>query len=145
MGTAMIFVSLATQTMGTLRNEQLGNATGIFNLMRNLGGSLGIAAMTTFLARWTQAHRAVLVSHLTPYDPAYQRWQALARAGLASRVGEAAAGPKALALLNRTLDQQAQLLAFMDIFRMASLLSLLALPLVLLFTRARSGRGPAAH
>ena len=143
--TAMIFVSLATQTMGTLRNEQLGNATGIFNLMRNLGGSLGIAAMTTFLARWTQVHRAVLVSHLTPYDPAYQRWQALARAGLTARVGEAAAGPKTLALLNRTLDQQAQLLAFLDIFRVASFLSLAALPLVLLFTRAQGGRGPAAH
>ena len=143
--TAMIFVSLATQTMGTLRNEQLGNATGIFNLMRNIGGSIGIAGMTTFLARGTQVHRVALVTHLTPYDPAYQQWQALAQAGLATRVGEQAAGPKTLGLLSQIVGQQAQLLAFMDNFRVVAILSLLALPLVLLFRRARGGRAPAAH
>ena len=143
--TAMIFVSLATQTMGTLRNEQIGNATGIFNLMRNIGGSIGIAGMTTFLARWTQVHRAVLVTHLTPYDPAYQQWQATAQAGLATRVGEQAAGPKTLGVLSQIVGQQAQLLAFMDNFRVVAFLSLVALPLVLLFRRARGGRAPAAH
>jgi DHA2 family multidrug resistance protein len=143
--TAMIFVSLATQTMGTLRNEQMGNATGIFNLMRNIGGSIGIAGMTTFLARWSQVHRAVLVTHLTPYDPAYQQWQALAQAGLAIRVGEQAAGPKTLGLLSQVVGQQAQLLAFLDNFRVVAFLSFLAVPLVLLFRRARGGRAPAAH
>ena len=143
--TALIFVSLATQTMGTLRNEQMGNATGIFNLMRNIGGSIGIAAMTTFLARWTQVHRAVLVTHITPYDSSYQQWQALAQAGLATRVGEQAAGPKTLGLLSQIVGQQAQLLAFMDNFRVVAFLSLLALPLVLLFRRTRGGRAPAAH
>jgi DHA2 family multidrug resistance protein len=141
-GTAMIFVSLATTTMGTLRNEQMGNATGIFNLMRNIGGSIGIAGMATFLDRWAQSHQAILVSHLTPYDPAYQQWLNTAQSGLKTQVGGVAAGPKALGLLYNVLGQQARLLAYMDNFWVISCLSLLAVPLVLLFkkTGARSAQ-----
>jgi DHA2 family multidrug resistance protein len=133
--------------MGRLKNEQLGNAAGIFNLMRNVGGSIGIAAVATFLARWTQVHQANLVTHLTPYDPAYQRWLATARSGLGTRVGQLAAGPKSIALLYNVLGQQARLLAFMDIFRLVSILALLAIPLVLLFKKTptrRSGRSASS-
>lgn len=143
--TALVFVSLATTTMGTLRNEQMGNAAGLFNLMRNIGGSIGIAGMATFLDRWTQSHQAVLVSHLTPYDPAYQRWLSAAQAGLAARVGGVAAGPKALGLLHNVLGQQARLLAYVDNFRLVAFLSLLAVPLILLFKRAKARSAPAAH
>lgn len=144
-GTAMIFVALATTTMGTLRNEQMGNATGIFNLMRNIGGSMGIAAVTTFLARWAQVHQAALVSHLTPYDPAYREWLSAARAGLAGRVGEAAAGPKALGVLSNTLRLQAQLLAFMDNFQLIAVLCVLGIPLALLFRRVAARPPVAGH
>ncbi len=144
-GAALIFVSLATTAMGRLKNEQLGNAAGIFNLMRNIGGSVGIAVVTTFLARWTQTHQAILVSHLTPYDPAYQRWLAAARGGLATRVGPVDAGQKSLALLYRVLGEQARLLAFMDIFRIVSVFALLAAPLVLLFQKTSTRPRPAAH
>jgi DHA2 family multidrug resistance protein len=143
--TALIFVSLATTTMGTLRNEQMGNATGIFNLMRNIGGSIGIAGMATFLDRWTQSHQAILVSHLTPYDPAYQRWLSAAQAGLKTQVGDIAARPKALGLLYNVLGQQARLLAFMDNFRVVSYLSLLAVPVILLFRKAKGRTAPPAH
>ena len=143
-GTAMIFVSLATTTMGTLRNEQMGNATGIFNLMRNIGGSIGIAGMATFLDRWAQSHQAILVSHLTPYDPAYQQWLNAAQAGLKAQVGGVAAGPKALGLLYNVLGQQARLLAYMDNFRVISYLSLLAVPLALLFKKAKGRPAPSA-
>jgi DHA2 family multidrug resistance protein len=139
---SMIFVTLATTTMWTLRNEQMGTAASIFNLMRNIGGSLGIAGMTTFLARGAQAHQAILVSHLTPYDPAYQRWLQTAQAGLASKVGEQAARPKALGLLYGVLLQQAQLLSFMDIFRVLAILCLLGVPLAFLFQRAGARTGP---
>ena len=145
--TPMVFVPLTTATMGTLRNEQMGNAAGIFNLMRNIGGSIGIAAVATFLSRWTQSHQAVLISHLTPYDPAYRQWLGTAKKALVPRVGEAAAGPMALGLLHNTLGQQARLLAFMDNFRIVSFLALLAVPLVLFFrkTKPRSGAGPGAR
>lgn len=144
-GTALVFVSLATTTMGAVPNEQMGNAAGIFNLMRNVGGSIGIAAAATFLARWTQAHQAILVSHLTPYDPAYQRWLKDAQAGLKTRVGDTAAGPKAIGVLYNVLTQQSRLLAFMDNFRVITFLCLLALPLVLLFKKTRARMTPAAH
>ena len=62
-----VFVPLTTMAMGTLSNEQIGNASGIYNLMRNTGGSIGIAMMTTFLARGAQSHQATMVSHMTPY------------------------------------------------------------------------------
>ena len=135
--TPLIFVPLTIMTMGTLRNEQLANATGIFNLMRNTGASIGIAAMTTLLARGAQAHQAVLVSHLTPYDPAYQQWLGTARTGLAPQLGSVATGPAALALLYRTLVRQATLLAFLDNFQKIAVLSLCCIPIVLLFRRVR--------
>jgi len=146
-GTAMVFVTLSTTTMGLLRNEQLGNAAGIFNLMRNIGGSVGIAAVATFLSRWSQSHQAVLISHLTPYDPAYQQWLGTEAKALAPRVGEAAAGSTALGILQNSLGQQARLLAFMDNFRIVSILTLMAVPLVLLFkkSRPRSGPAPGGH
>ena len=104
-----------------------------------------IAGMATFLDRWTQSHQAVLVSHLTPYDPAYHQWLNTAQAGLKTQVGEIAAGPKALGLLYRVLGQQARLLAYMDNFRVVSYLTLLAVPLVLLFKKPKARKVPAAH
>src|SRR5207244_11167242 len=56
--TGLIFVPLSTTTLGRLRNEQMGNATGIYNLMRNIGGSVGISLVTTLLARAAQVHRS---------------------------------------------------------------------------------------
>ena len=142
-GAALVFASLATTTMGRLKNEQMGNAAGIFNLMRNIGGSVGIAAVATFLARWSQVHQAILVSHLTPYDPAYQRWLSAAQSGLATRVGKLAAEPKSIGLLYAALGQQARLLAFMDIFRVTALLALLVAPLAFLFKRIPTRKAPS--
>src|SRR6476660_8325528 len=73
-GFAMGFVlaPLTTMSMATLPQEQIRNASGIYNLMRNTGGSIGIAIMTTLLARNAQVHQAVLTTHTSEYDPAYQ-------------------------------------------------------------------------
>jgi DHA2 family multidrug resistance protein len=144
-GAALVFASLATTTMGRLKNEQMGNAAGIFNLMRNIGGSIGIAAVATFLARWSQVHQGILVSHLTPYDPAYQRWLATTRAALVTGVGALDADPKSLGLLYGVLGQQARLMAFMDIFQVTSILALLAVPLVLLFKKTPTGKAPSGQ
>src|SRR6185312_12968383 len=77
-GVGLIFVPLTTLAMGTLRNEQIGNASGIYNLCRNLGGSIGISLVTTLIERGSQSHQAILVSHMTPYEPAFQqRFRAL--------------------------------------------------------------------
>ena len=65
-----VFVPVDDRRDGHLPNEQMGNATGIFNLMRNIGGSFGISLATTLVARGTQAHQAMMVGHLTPLRPA---------------------------------------------------------------------------
>src|SRR5262249_22255304 len=107
---------------------------------------IGIAAVTTLLTRGTQAHQARLVTHLTPYDPTYQRWLDDAQAHLAPQVGPASAASAALGLLYRTLVRQATLLSFLDTFRLLALLALACLPLVFLFRRVRSRPTPApAH
>src|SRR5712671_4695609 len=85
-----IFVPLTTMALGTLSNEQMGNASGVFNLMRNSGGSIGIATVTTLLARGAQAHQAAMVSHLTPYDPAFQQRVQALTGTLSTQAGSAA-------------------------------------------------------
>ena len=94
-----IFVPLTTATMGSLSNEQMGNGAGIFNLMRNIGGSVGISMATTMVARGTQSHQAQMVAHLTPYDFPYQQQlsamvgaRAPGRSGRCPPTGRAAVG-----------------------------------------------------
>ncbi len=65
---AFLFVPLMATSMSGIAKEKMGNATSIYNLMRNIGGSFGIATMTTFLARREQVHQNQLISHITPMD-----------------------------------------------------------------------------
>jgi MFS transporter, DHA2 family, multidrug resistance protein len=145
-GVAMgfIFVPLTTLAVGELRNEQIANATGIYNLMRNLGGSAGIAMVTTFLARGSQAHQAALVRNVTPYDPETQQWLAGVTAALSAQSGPDVAADQAQQLLYRIVQQQAMLLAFVDNFRLLSLLCLGCIVLVWLFRKPPTGAPPAA-
>ena len=132
-----IFVPLTTMALGTLSNEQMGNASGVFNLMRNTGGSVGIAAVTTMLARGAQVHQAMMVSHLTPYDPAVQQ-----RVG--AMVARGASTQQAYAGIYGTLVRQATVLSYIDIFRVLSFLCLLCIPATLLFERVKRKSGAVA-
>ena len=131
---------------GTLSNEQMGNATGIFNLMRNIGGSFGIAAVTTMLARGAQTHQAAMVSHLTPYDPVFQQRLHELAAAFAARGNPLTASQQAYGAVYETLVGQATLLAYIDNFRLLAFLCLLCVPAALLFRRVMAGRqAPAMH
>src|SRR6266542_6909528 len=68
----MLFVPLTTVTMDQIPRERMGNATSLFNLMRNIGGSVGIATTGTMLARNNQSTTSLLGANVTPYDPASQ-------------------------------------------------------------------------
>ena len=139
-----IFVPLTTLTTGTLRNEEIGNATGIYNLMRNIGGGIGISAVTTMLARSAQIHQASMVSHLTPYDPAFQQRLEQLRSALATQMSPWAAEQQAYAIIYGTLVRQASALSFIDTFRLLGLLCLLCVLLVFFFKRVKARGGPAA-
>jgi len=141
----LVFIAMSTTSMGTLRNEQMGNATGIYNLMRNTGASIGIAAMTTLLARGAQVHQVELMAHVTPFDPAYRLWLDRTTQDLAPRLGAVDAGTAALGLLYDTVVRQATLLAYLDNFRRISVLAILCVPLVFLFRKGRVRRGEPVH
>jgi DHA2 family multidrug resistance protein len=139
-----IFVPLTTMAMGNLENRQIGGATGIYNLMRNLGGSVGIAAATTLLARNTQRHQAILVQHVTPYDPAYQERLADLTSALAAQLGPGAASEQAQQVIYQMIQRQAALLSFIDNFHLIALLCLACVPLVFLFRKVRASKAPVA-
>ena len=122
-GIAMSFVPLATATMGLLRKEEMGNASGLFNLMRNLGGSIGISLATTLQQRGTLAHQALLTKDLTPGSPVYQGALQSAQAYLSTGVDAAQAHLMAPGLIYQSLLQQANLFAYVDVFRQLALVS----------------------
>ena len=140
---SFIFTPLTTAAVGHLRQDQMGNATGIYNLMRNLGGSVGIALVSTLIVRRAQVHQALMVTHLTPFDPAYVHRLAAAAGALAPTSGPVLAHQQALRLIYNTLQNQATLWAFVENFRLFGLLCLACLPLVLLFKRVQ--RQPAGR
>jgi DHA2 family multidrug resistance protein len=141
-----IFVPLTVMATGTLTNEQIGNATGIFSLMRNLGGSIGIAGVTTMLARGAQVHQAAMVSHLTPYDMAFQQRLHELAAMFAAAGDPGTATRQAYAAVYESVFGQATLLAYLDNFRLLAFLCLLCVPAVLLFKRVNTGKQmPAVH
>ncbi len=143
--TGLIFVPLSTTTMAGTSRERMGAATGIYNLMRNIGAGIGISTMTTLLARGSQAHQATLTRHLTPYDPAYREWLATAERFFATHSDPVLASKQALAMLYQVLVRQASLLAFLDNFRLISIVAILCLPLVIFFRRTRVRRVIATH
>src|SRR5205085_11447873 len=137
-----------TMAMGTLPNEQMGNASGVYNLMRNTGGSIGIAAMSTLLSRGAQVHQAAIASHLTPYDPAFQERMRQFGGAMGATGGGLGGGggmppPQALASVYGTVLRQAMVLSFLDNFRLLAFLCLLCIPAALLFKRVRARGGPS--
>ncbi len=144
MGLAMglIFVPLATLTMAGLPNEQMGNATGIFNLMRNIGGSFGISIVTTMLARRAQEHQTYISAHINPYNPVFERYFTALKALFASHADSAHAGHTALVSIYGLAVQQATLLAYMDDFRFLAFCSLLCVPAALALKRLSLRKGP---
>ena len=111
-----IFVPLTTSTMGHLRQAQMANATGLFNLMRNIGGSIGIAFVATFLDRDAQVHQAMMVSHMTPYDPAFVSRVASTKAFMAGHADMVTAAAQTWQMMGNTLHDQARLWAFVAFF-----------------------------
>jgi DHA2 family multidrug resistance protein len=137
-------VPLTTTTMSQLSQQQIGNASGLYNLVRNLGGSVGIAFVTTALARGAQAHQALMVGHLTPTDPAFSRTLAATQNVFAQTHDAGTAKTMAYATIYNTLDQQAHLWAFVDVFLLFGFLALGGIPMILLFKKVKAQSKPSA-
>lgn len=143
----LLFVPLTTVTMAAIRREEMGNATSIFNLMRNIGGSFGIAAVTTLSARFQQKHTNYLSANVTPYS---ERSNALLQ-GLQNRMQQRGAGPveslrQGYIVLEGMIQRQAAILSYIDVFLILCLVFLAIVPLIFLMRRPPKGQAAvAAH
>jgi DHA2 family multidrug resistance protein len=146
-GMAMVFVPLTTATMDRIAREEMGNATSMFNLMRNLGGSFGIAASTTYLFRRQQINTELLGAHVTAFDP---HVRAMARGIQANMVAHgsdpATALERAYGAIWGTVQRQASMVSFVDTFLVLSVVFVLMLPLLMVMKKPRyQTRGGAMH
>jgi DHA2 family multidrug resistance protein len=144
-GMGFIFVPLTTLSVSTLPNDQIGNATGIQNLMRNVGGSVGISWLSTMLARYAQAHQAFMVGHVSSLDPAYKAQLGVWQKVFASNFGPVDALQRAQAYIYNTLVQQTNYWAYVNAFYMVMWACALCLVGAGLFQNVKSSRTVAMH
>ncbi|HEY9225518.1 MAG TPA: DHA2 family efflux MFS transporter permease subunit, partial [Gemmatimonadaceae bacterium] len=142
-GLGLIFVPLTGATMAEMKDHELAQGTGMFNLTRQLGGSLGIAIMATMLSRFTAQKKALLTEHVTTMDPlSLGRLDQLTHGLIARGVNPVAAKTQALLVLDNQIRAQASVLAFSRIYILSGLILLASLPLLFLFKTGK-GRGSA--
>jgi len=137
-GGGFVFVPLTTLAMGRLRKEEMGNAAGIYNLVRNIGGSIGIAALTANQVRGAQMHQSYMGANLNASNPVVQNAiQGLVARFQAGGADAVLAHREAMGAMYGSLQQQAAVLAYADNFRLLGYLALGSIPLVLLMARPR--------
>jgi DHA2 family multidrug resistance protein len=136
-GTVMMFLPLSMAALGTIPKKDVAAATGLYNLTRQLGGSIGIAILTTLLASRTAFHRAILVEKLSAIDPAVQARVATLTAAFAGKGGDA--HQRALGVLDGSVNLQASVMSFADTFMLTAWLFLGAMPLLLVLRPPQKG------
>ena len=144
-GSGMVFVPLSTVTVAGLSNQEMGNATGLYNLLRNVGGSIGISITDTILTRHSQLHQANLVQDLTPSSRIYQEQLSQGISQLGPKIGTAMAGAGTLGRIYSSLNVQALLLSYVDDFRYLALASFACLPVVFMLRKAVRRKGAVMH
>lgn len=133
LGTVMMFLPLSLATLGDLPKRDVAAGSGFYNLTRQMGSSIGIALITTALAHREAVHRAVLVEHVNPANPALNaRMQLLTGAFSQHSADPVAIHQQSLSLLDRMVNAQSLLLSFADVFWYVAAAFLLTLPLLLL-------------
>jgi DHA2 family multidrug resistance protein len=144
LGMAFLFTPINVMAFYFIPKEKMNNATGLINLARNIGGSVGIANVTTMLARRAQVHQSSLVSHLTPLDPAYQASLSGASHFLMSQGSNPVqAMNQAHGLIYGNLVRQANMLAYVDSFWLLGLTFLAMIPFMSLMKKIDTRRPPA--
>lgn len=138
-GLGLMFVPLTTLTLGDLPTREIPAGTGLYNFFRQLGGSLGIAAIATLLARYTSQFRALLAEHLVAGAPeATARVEALAHSFVLQGADSFTARERALSLLDRQVAAQASVIAYSRIYLLSALLVLALIPLLALVRPSRT-------
>jgi len=140
-GISFIFIPLTTAAFMTLKNEQIGNATGLFNLMRNIGGGIGTSLVSTMLSRNAQKHQAYMVDHLNSCSAVFQEKLNIMSNYLSMNMDSVTASLKANKMMYLNLLRQTNLFSFVDNFKMFGIISLFVIPSVLVFKELKSVSG----
>lgn len=143
LGLGMIFVPLSTTTLAAIPRPEMGNATGMYNLLRNIGGSVGIAMSATLVARFSQHYESSLVAHVQPTNPLFQhKLTTLTQTVMARGVPPSEAEQTALALIYQMVKRQAGMLSYNHMFWIIGIAFLAVIP-CLLFLRTTKGEATA--
>ena len=139
-GMALLFVPLTTVSMSTIPQERMGYATSLFNLMRNIGGSIGIAVTGTILQRQRQTTATLLGEHISLYDNMTQSLLSQITNGFIAAGSDAVtAASRAYEVLHGMLFREASMVAFVMLFRLLGVIFLVMIPLVLIMKRPKGG------
>lgn len=140
----LLFVPLTTVTNDPIPRQEMGNATSLFNLMRNIGASIGIASVTTIVARHTQAHINNLSQNISALNPiARQTFEAMKNAFMARGMDATTASNQAYAAMFGMVQRQASMMSYIDVFLLLSILFITMLPLILIMKRPTKQGGTA--
>jgi DHA2 family multidrug resistance protein len=133
----MVFVPLSVTSLGDLKPEQVGNGSGLYNLMRNIGGSIGISVVETVLARHEQFHQTRLVNNLASTGDAWRmRMDSLTKMYMAAS-DSVRAHSQAIADINRQIQNQSELMSYVDDFRYMAMACFCCVPLVWMLKRVK--------
>lgn len=133
-----LFLPLTLAALTSLVGKDIGAGTGLFNLFRQLGGSMGIAFLSTFLDHRTAVHRSILVEQINPFNPvAMQRLRDLQQMLIAKGASPVVAKQQALAMLDKSVEAQATVLSYSDAFLLVAVVFACALPLLFLFKKGK--------
>lgn len=134
---SLLMIPLMTISFVTLKNSQMTNGSGIFNLAKSVGGAIGTSVVSTMIARMAQVHQTYLVKNLSYSNPAFsEKLQAMTSA-FGAQFGQAVGEAKANFLIYGQLQQQANLLAFMDCFKIYAAMLFLLVPTVFIFKKVK--------
>ena len=147
MGIGFIFIPINTLSYVGLPGNKSNQVAGMTNLARNLGGSIGIAGLSTFVLRQSQKHQAMLVTHTGAGDPLFTgRVNGIANALNAQGVPANRAADQAFSIIARTISGQAATLAYVDVISIGAILFICIAPLALLMQKPPKGtKAAAAH
>jgi DHA2 family multidrug resistance protein len=145
-GIAFLFVPINTAAYAYLPREKGGAASGLINLSRNIGASVGISFVTTMLARRAQVHQSTLVSHLSVYDGHFMATvRTLTHHFTASGADTMMAARQAYGVVGEMVARQASLLAYIDNFWLLGMSALMLVPFVFIMKKAKPGGPVAVH
>ena len=148
-GLGLLSVPISTMALSTLKGIEIGQGASLTGMMRQLGGSFGVALISTYLTRDVIQHRGNLINHLNIYDPAVQNRVQMMTVGMQAKGMSADAATKAAhQMLEGSVGLQAIILSYMDIFLYVGIMFFICVPFVVIFTRkskTKMNMADAAH